>query len=366
MDVNLDGLFRLNTSYDYNDDYVYTDDDLEYRGGRAVWIPLVYSVVLVVGLLGNGLLLAFLAQKKRTWRTSDTFILHLSVADVLLLMTLPLWAAQASQSCGWCVGLALCKITGVLFKLNFFCGIFLLAVICLDRYLSEVHAKPLYSHKNPKLTHLSCLFAWLVSLLLTVPDWFFLVLEPHTWKEGWTQCVPSLYPVNLQLASRLPHHILSTAAAIVVGCSCLLPWLQRQSKSLKKQRTAIVMLILVGVFCFCWMPYNVTLMVDTFSSNKKASNSLSTKSSTKMSLKATAALGCVHACVRPLLYLGLCANFRKWTLAVLNCAKVEPKGSVWDLGIGEDALPEQKPEEEELKQVASVEQQVQSKMSCDS
>nr|XP_057909103.1 C-X-C chemokine receptor type 3-like [Doryrhamphus excisus]XP_057909105.1 C-X-C chemokine receptor type 3-like [Doryrhamphus excisus] len=365
MDINLDGLFRLNTSYDYDDDYVYTDDDFEYRRGRAVWIPLVYSVVLVIGLLGNGLLLAFLAQKKkRAWRISDTFVLHLSVADVLLLITLPLLAAQASQSCGWCVGLALCKITGVLFKLNFFCGIFLLAVICLDRYLSEVHAKPLFSHKNPWLTHLSCLFAWIVSLLLTIPDWFFLVLEPHPWKEDWTQCVPSLYPDDLKLASRLPHHVLSMAATIVIGCSCLLPWLQRSPKSLKKQKTAVAMLILVGVFYFCWMPYNVTLMVDTFSSDKtRKENGLSTKSSTRTSLTATAVLGCVHACLRPLLCLGLCTNFRKWTLAVMSCAKVEPKGSVWQLGVGEDALPEQKPEEEELKQVASVEQ---SKMSCDS
>ncbi|XP_061800455.1 C-X-C chemokine receptor type 3-like [Nerophis lumbriciformis] len=362
MDVNLDGLFRLNSSYDYGDDYVYTDDDLESRRAQAVWIPLVYSVVLVVGLLGNGLLLAFLARKKRAWRTSDTFVLHLSVADVLLLVTLPLWAAQASQSCGWCVGLALCKISGVLFKLNFFCGVFLLAAICLDRYLFWVHAKPLFSHKKPRMTHLSCACAWIISLLLTLPDWLFLVLEPHPWKEEWTQCVPSLYPANTRLASRLPQHLFGAAAAVVVGCSCLLPWLLRPPKSLRNQRAAIITLILAGAFSFCWVPYNVALAVDTFGGAKK------TSPATKTSLMATAALGCVHACLRPLLYFGVSATFRTWTLAALSCAKVEPKGSAWGLGVGEDAVPERTPEEEEeLKQVANGEQQEQSKVSsCDS
>ncbi|XP_061633341.1 C-X-C chemokine receptor type 3-like [Phyllopteryx taeniolatus] len=360
MDVNLDGLFRHNVSYDYDDDYAYKDDDPESQGSQAVWIPLVYSVVLILGLFGNGLLLATLALKKRAWRTSDIFILHLSVADILLLVTLPLWAAQTTQSCGWCIGLALCRISAVIFKLNFFCGIFLLTIICLDRYLSLVHAKQLYSHKKPMLAHLSCLSVWLVSLLLTVPEWLFVALERHPWKEK-TQCVLSLYPTNKRLASRLPHHVLSAASAIVIGFSCAMPWLQRPAKTLRKR---VVTLILVGVFSLCWIPYNVALVADTFRGAENTSNGSSglPQSSRRTSLTVTAALGCVHACLRPLLYLGLSSDFRKWTLAVLSCVGAEPKGSVWELGVGDDASLEQRPETEELKQIASVEQQVQSKM----
>ncbi|XP_019751696.1 C-X-C chemokine receptor type 3.3 [Hippocampus comes] len=362
MDVDLDGLFRLNVSYDYDDDYVYQDDDPESRGGRTVWIPLVYSVVLIVGLFGNGLLLAALAMKKRAWRTSDTFILHLSLADVLLLFTLPLWAAQATQSCGWCLGLALCKISAVIFKLNFFCGIFLLAIISVDRYLWMVQAKQLYSHKKPMFAHLSCLTVWLVSLLLTIPEWLFMVLERHPWKEERTQCVLGLYPADIRLASRLPHHVFSAAAAVVIGFSCATLWFQRPAKTFRKRA---VTLILVGVFSLCWIPYNVALVVDTFGGAKKTSNSSSgvQQSSPRTALTVTAALGCVHACLRPLLYLGLSGDFRKWTLAALSCVRAEPKGSVWELGVGDDAPLAQSPDTEELKQIASVEQQVQHKIS---
>ncbi|XP_057690974.1 C-X-C chemokine receptor type 3-like [Corythoichthys intestinalis] len=361
MDVHLDGLFNLNVSYDYDEDYVYKDDDPDLKGGQAVWIPLVYSVVLILGLFGNGLLLAALALKKRAWRTSDTFILHLSVADVLLLITLPLWAAQATQSCGWCIGLALCRISAVIFKLNFFCGIFLLAIICLDRYLSLVHAKQLYSHKKPMLTHLSCLSVWLVSLLLTIPEWLYMPLERHPWKEEKTQCFLGLYTANKHLGSRISHHVFSAAAGVVIFFSCGTPWLQRSAKTIRKR---VVTLILVGVFSLCWIPYNVVLVIDTFRGTETTSDALSglPRSSRRTALKVTAVLGCVHACLRPLLYLGLSSDFRKWTLAMLSCVRAEPKGSVWELGVGDDALLEQNPETEQLKQLASVDQQVQVKM----
>lgn len=117
MEVDLDGLFRQNGTYDYDESYEY-NDDLESRGSKAVLIPVLYSVQLVVGLLGNGLLLAALAHKRRSWTISDTFVSHQSVADILLLLTLPFRAAQAAQRCGWCFDGFLCKINGAVFNVS--------------------------------------------------------------------------------------------------------------------------------------------------------------------------------------------------------------------------------------------------------
>lgn len=115
--MELDGLFRHNTTYDYNDDYRYVDES-ESWDSQAVWLTLVYSVVLVAGLVGNGLLLYLLVQRRQTCRVSDIFVLHLSIGDVLLLVTLPLWASQAAQRCGWCLGVSLCRLTGAVFKVG--------------------------------------------------------------------------------------------------------------------------------------------------------------------------------------------------------------------------------------------------------
>lgn len=117
MDVVLDGIFHQNGTYDYDETYEYKDDPVpEHSSG--VWILVLNSAVLLVGLLGNGLLLAVLALKRRSWTISDTFVLYLSVADVPLLVMLPFRAAQATQNCEWCFKEVLCKISGAVFNVS--------------------------------------------------------------------------------------------------------------------------------------------------------------------------------------------------------------------------------------------------------
>ncbi|XP_070691852.1 C-X-C chemokine receptor type 3-like [Pempheris klunzingeri] len=347
MDVDLDGLFAHNTTYDY-EDYEYKED-FESKGSIAVLIPVLYSAELVIGLLGNGLLLAILVQKRRSWSASDTVILYLSVADVLLLLTLPLWAAQAAQSCGWCFGVILCKISRAVFNLNYYCGILLLICISLDHYQSITHATQQYAQKTPRLAHIKCLLVWLTSLLLVIPDFIFMVVVKDPAQEKALLCFDSF-----SLVGRLLHHTLGfllPTAALIICCSRIL----LRSKGLQKERSTIFILLLVVVFFLCWTPYNITLIVDTL---RNRSQELGDP--LKTPLMVTSALGCFHACLRPLLYVGLCGNFRKHTLAMLRCATVESESSLWELGVANEAPPDQSHEREELKQMTSVDHQVQS------
>ncbi|CAN9513779.1 unnamed protein product [Ophioblennius macclurei] len=349
IDVDLDGLFRQNSSFDYEEDYEYKEE-FDSKSSSLVWIPVAYSLILVVGLLGNILLLAVLAQRRQSWRLSDILILYLGVADILLLVTLPLRAAQSGQN-GLSSGIV-CKICGAAFNINFFCGIFLLVCIILDHHLPAVHALQVLSLRKPRSVHIICASAWLLSLLLTIPDWIFLEAS----KEENCQKMPCFhnYSGSAQLTSRLFHHTVGftfPAAVLIWCCASILLRLQRSRKDLQKQRAATLILPLVAVFFLCWMPYNFTLIVDTMwsSSEKPRDEHL------KTALLATTLLGCFHACVRPLLYLGLCGNFRKRSLALLKCAAVESHAnSLWELGIEEEAAPKQSHTEDELKQMTSV------------
>lgn len=188
------------------------------------------------------------------------------------------------------------------------------------------------------------------------------------WKDAaqeTTLCVHKYPATDWQLVSRLLHHMgfLLPAATLIICCSFILLRLQRSSQGLQKQRSIVVILSLVVVFFLCWMPYNITLIVDTIrSSSNEHYDGLSgnSESSLKTALMVTSTLGCIHACLRPLLYFGLCANFRKWTLAILRCAPVESESSLWEFGVGEEALPDQSHEGEELNQMTSVDHQVHS------
>ena len=179
-----------------------------------------------------------------------------------------------------------------------------------------------------------------------------------------TDCVNdySQSETDWRLLSRLRHHTLGLLpAAILIFCWVrILLRLQQRSKSFHKQSAVMVLLPLVGVFFLCWVPYNITLIVDTFRNGSKEPKDGSLgEGSLKTALMVTAALGCVSACLRPLLYFGLCGNFRKRSLALLTCATDDSKRSLWELGMGEEAPPDKSREAEEMTQMTNVEHQVQ-------
>ncbi|XP_044064736.1 C-X-C chemokine receptor type 3-like isoform X1 [Siniperca chuatsi] len=332
---------------------------------EAVFIPVLYSVVFVVGVLGNGVLLGVLIQSRRTWSVTDTFILHLGVADVILLVTLPFWAAQAVY--GWTFGTPLCKITGSVFtvrgvqqerctktvcikihdskytvvakrlitflwlislypQINFYCGIFLLACISLDRYLSIVHATQMYSRRKPWVVQVSCLAVWLFSLLLSIPDWIFLEAARDDRRDV-TECVPNYFLYSSsqsvrdwRLASRLLYHIVGflLPSAVLIFCySCILRQLRCGSQGLQKQKAFRVIVAVVGVFFLCWTPYNITLMVETIHSGE-STNTCGVRSSLEKARIVTASVGYLHCSLNPILYAFVGVKFRRQLLDILR------------------------------------------------
>lgn len=119
FEVDGDGLFKHNDTYEYDSNYEYKDE-VEAGEVPALLLPLLYSALLLVGLLGNGLVLTTLSRRRRSWSMSDTFVLHLCIADVLLLLTLPLWTAQALQQRRSEFGITACKISTVLFYVSLY------------------------------------------------------------------------------------------------------------------------------------------------------------------------------------------------------------------------------------------------------
>lgn len=116
----------------YNNSYDYDENDSDCCGEvcdqhtsmhfEAIFTPILYSVAFVLGLMGNGLVVVVLCQKRRTWSVTDVFVLHLSVADMLVLLTLPLWAVDAMS--GWSFGTGFCKLSGALFKVKRSCSFY--------------------------------------------------------------------------------------------------------------------------------------------------------------------------------------------------------------------------------------------------
>ncbi|XP_017561578.1 C-X-C chemokine receptor type 3-like [Pygocentrus nattereri] len=319
MELDLGGMFEQNFTYDYKD-YEYKEDCTPPSGGfMAAFIPVLYSLVVVLGLLGHVLVLLVLFHKNRT--VMDIFILHLSMADVLLLLTMPLWAVEAANE--WIFSTGACKLSGALFKINFYYGIFLLACISLDRYLSIVHGVMMLSSRRPLVIWLICIAVFFFSVLLSIPDWIYLIANSNASLGGKTACIHS-YRDRWRLALRLLYHVVGflIPSMVLFYCySCILLRRQKGCQGLQKLQAMRIILALVVVFFICWMPYNITLLVDTIQSAPTDSTGQfeGCRHSKWTAVNITEILGFLHCCLNPFIYFGLSRKFRLRVLSILRC-----------------------------------------------
>uniref|UniRef100_UPI00398F7B16 C-X-C chemokine receptor type 3-2-like n=1 Tax=Pristiophorus japonicus TaxID=55135 RepID=UPI00398F7B16 len=312
--------------YDYSGDF---SDFAKARPCRPVVVqnfarvfaPVLYSLVLVLGVLGNAMVILVIGRYKKARRTvTDTFILHLAAADLLLVVTLPFWAVEAVW--GWVFGPATCKIVGAVFALNLYSGILFLACISFDRYLAIVHAVHMYKKRRPAYIHATCLLVWLFCLALATVELVFRE-EYHSVYLNSTVCTYGFDPDSARawhLALRLAHHLVGFFApmAAMLYCYCLIFRTLCRAQMLERQKTLKVVVAIVTVFVGCWLPYNAVLFADTLRSlDGLAVSSCGALNALDIGRTVTQSLGLVHSCLNPLLYAFIGVKFRREALGAL-------------------------------------------------
>ncbi|KAM9488119.1 C-X-C chemokine receptor type 3-like isoform 1-T1 [Clarias gariepinus] len=353
--LDLHGLFEHNTTFDYSD-YEYKEDCIKLRSFVSIFVIILYSVALVLGLTGHVLVLVVLWQKRRSWSVTDAFVLHLSIVDILLLLTIPLWAVDANK--GWSFGTGWCKVTGALFKINFYCGIFLLTCISLDLYFCIVHAVQMRSRTMPWLVQLICLAVWFFSLLLSIPDWMYLKApsDPEQ-EETRIKCMYEYPCPESHLGSHLLYNVVGFLLPIFVLFYCYACILLkcRSNQGVQKHGAVRVILALVLAFIISWTPYNIALFVDTFSSSSKSPEHCKVQMWT--AVKSTAVLGFLHSCINPLIYFGFSRKFRRWMLTVMKCGSCAVDSNdffPWDSKEIDNATPATEEEKGSLQPMTEI------------
>ena len=70
---------------------------------------------------------------------TDRYRLHLSAADLMFVLVLPFWAVDAALA-DWNFGYVTCVCVHVIYTVNLYCSVLILAFVSLDRYLAVVRA----------------------------------------------------------------------------------------------------------------------------------------------------------------------------------------------------------------------------------
>lgn len=328
------------TTEDY-DDYLADNipdlmcDRSSVRAFRSQYEPPLFLIIAVVGGIGNLIVVwIYLNVRRRLKTMTDMYLLNLAVADVLFLVTLPLWAAEATSS--WTFGSAFCKINSALYKVNLFSSMLLLTCISVDRYIVIVQSTKAQNSQmeRRRLSQLICAGVWLVALLLAIPE---LVFATPAKVENQYFC-RMVFPSDL--GNRTKILVLSLQVSmgfclpfiVMVFCYSVIVAKLVKTRNFQKHKAMRVILSVVVVFVVSQLPYNTTLVMEAMQATNMTVTDCNRVKALDMAGQVLKSLAYMHACLNPFLYVFVGVRFRHDVVQMLRCCFSLPPTKVSSFG----------------------------------
>ncbi|NP_001131053.1 C-X-C chemokine receptor type 4-A [Xenopus laevis] len=310
IDINIfDGNSTENGSGDF-EDFIEPCFMHENSDFNRIFLPTIYSFIFLLGIIGNGLVVVVMGYQKKSRTMTDKYRLHLSVADLLFVFTLPFWSVDAAI--GWYFKEFLCKAVHVIYTVNLYSSVLILAFISLDRYLAIVHATNSQGSRKMLADKVVYAGVWLPALLLTVPD---LVFARVSDENGQFVC-DRIYPIENRETWTVGFRFLHITVGLILPgliiliCYCVIISKLSHSKGHQKRKALKTTVILILAFFACWLPYYVCLTTDTFMLLGLVKGDCIWENTLHMAISITEALAFFHCCLNPILYAFLGAKFK--------------------------------------------------------
>ncbi|KAF5904006.1 C-C chemokine receptor type 5-like, partial [Clarias magur] len=288
------------------------------RSFSQVFLPTLYSIVIIVGLIGNSLVLCVLAKYHKRSNVTDVSLFNLALSDLLFLFSLLFWAHFSAKS-EWIFGSFMCHAVTTLYMLGFYGSIFFMILMTADRYAVIVHAHTsLFSkHRSARTGTALSLFMWTLSLGASLPTIMFskVVKEYNVYTckmvypEG-TSWRPFLY-IELNILG------LIIPLSVMMFCySRIIPILMAM-KSQKKHKAVRLILNLIIVFFLFWTPYNIVIFLK-FLQHLGYMQSCEWDHDLHMAMQWVETLAFSHCCLNPIIYAFVGQKFRNLVLKILK------------------------------------------------
>ncbi|KAM4528844.1 trace amine-associated receptor 1-like [Fundulus diaphanus] len=249
-------------------------------GYKLTTTPSVVCVILygflmllsIVTVCGNLLVVISIIYFKQLHTPTNTLILSLAVADLLVgILVFPLSMAFSLSSCTYNESL-FCKVRDSLDILFSTCSIMHLCCISVDRYYAVCQPLTYRSKISHQVVVIMIVVSWGVSALIGIG-----VIIPKIKNE---QCLETCF-IDVLMANTIGPLLSFYLPVLIMLCIYLKIFLvaQRQARCIqtitkpgvtasKMERKATKTLaIVLGVFLFCWTPFFLCITFLPFTSN---------------------------------------------------------------------------------------------------
>lgn len=301
-------------TYDYGE-HVQCEKTVN-RQFRLVFMPVFYTIVFVLGLVGNSLVMFTFLYYRRLKTMTDVYLLNLAFADLILTLSLPLWVAHSIAE--WALGLVMCKVMHTVYKVSFYSGMLLLACISVDRYFAITKAVAAYHHRTKAalLSKLSSVIVWALALVFSTPELMNSVVHHGTCLTYSSRNTS----YSLQVSVQSSQIVLGFVAPLLVMAFCYgaIALRLRQSRSFERNRAIKVILAVVAVFCFCQVPYTLVLFLSTLDVARGGSKDCNHGKTLLFAMDVTEFLAFLRCCLNPFVYGFVGVKFRHDLLRLMR------------------------------------------------
>ncbi|XP_037684831.1 C-C chemokine receptor type 3 [Choloepus didactylus] len=298
------------TTFDY--EWAMPCEKLNIKDLGAQFLPPLYSLVFIVGLLGNVVVVVILAKYRRLKIMTNIYLLNLAISDLLSLFTLPFWIHYVGWN-EWVFGHFMCKLLSGLYYMGLYSEIFFIILLTIDRYLAIVHAVLSLRARTVTIGILTSVVTWVLAGLAALPEFLFRELEKE---DGQFMC-NSFYPEDETEAWKSFHalrmNILGLVLPLLIMAVCYSGIIKTLLKCRNKKKYKAIRLIFVimVVFFIFWTPYHLVLLLSAFQIVFLESNCEQSKQ-LDLALLVTEVIAYTHCCVNPVIYAFVGERFRKF------------------------------------------------------
>ncbi|XP_059191567.1 P2Y purinoceptor 14-like [Centropristis striata] len=301
----------------------------EWNDTSANWFfMVVYSLVFLVGLLLNGSIMKFYFCRAQKEASSSimVYLKNLAAADFMLCLGLPIRIMNYASSSGT-IRHVNCYFGASVLHLNMYASIMFMGYIAANRYLKVVHPSGNHILQTVRATHIISTVTWVFLLAVTSS---FVILSFQT-QEPLTSVPLScewLHSDQLTILYQIIHTCSATMFLLVLvslvffyysTSRMLLQVQQRQPEafsSTKLEKSRRNMLMLVSVFCFCFVPYHLARLPKVFLGMHCSGSRV-----LFYVMELSIVLSVLNVCLDPIIYFILCKRFRTQLRLGLVCGK---------------------------------------------
>uniref|UniRef100_A0A3B3V7L8 G-protein coupled receptors family 1 profile domain-containing protein n=1 Tax=Poecilia latipinna TaxID=48699 RepID=A0A3B3V7L8_9TELE len=246
---------------------------------------VIYCVIIVVGTVGNGLVI-YVTGFKMKKTVNSLWFLNLALADFLFTAFLVFTAVSLSQQHHWPFGEFMCKLNNFVSLVNMFASVFFLMAINLDRCLSTWVVEWAQNERTVLKAQIISAVIWFAAGICSTPYASF-----HNIQLKWT-----LYTFRFVVGFLIPFlAIFLSYVAIEI-----------RSKRMRKRRCHRIIFSIIFAFFICWLPFHVLSFIEL-----KINHYPDLGSTVHVAGPLTVSLAFMNSCLNPILYVFMCDEFQK-------------------------------------------------------